>query len=40
MAVSRRTHSGQSIQIHALEVSWHPKNQFWNFILSWRPYST
>jgi hypothetical protein len=33
-------HSGQSIQIWVLEVSWNPKNWFWSFILSPNWYST
>jgi hypothetical protein len=40
LAVSRQNHSGQSIQIHVLQVLWHPKNRFWNFILSQKWYST
>ncbi len=39
LALSRRSHSGQSIQIWVLEVLWHPKNRFWSFILSQNWYS-
>jgi hypothetical protein len=39
LAVSRRSqHSGQRIQIHVLEALWHPKNPFWDFILSQKWY--
>jgi hypothetical protein len=38
--VSRRSHSGQSIQIWVLQVSWDPKNRLWNFNPSQNWYST
>ncbi len=38
--VSRQSHSGQSIQIWVLEVSWYLKNWFWNCILLQQWYST